>query len=292
MYEKKKTITTLFALALTLLTACSSPARIVDKTQSSSTESPTESTTAPSTQTSTPAPSQSPSKNIESYDIQDKIASQVSGEMKDQFEYLVYHREDSQAHLEDIYLGYFTQNQNGEILATYHVEDSSKSENPTFFFILDVYTGQLLSSYYLTADKVELFLLDSPMGTKIFVTQNSILNGTPHSNATIYSCLSGEWLPSSALTEHNTMVQNPDLSLSGNYIYTFQNDILTVESQSLPETQEEEQEDTTEDTEDSIEDTEESIEDTEESTENSSSLQLYGTYSWNHDLSIFQRINT
>lgn len=280
--------TSLFMVAL--LSSCSSPARIVNKNQSATAE-PEVSTSVPATQTT--SPSSAVVKNIESYDIQEKIASQISGEVKDTFEYLVHQRGEAVVHLEDVHLGYFTQNQNGEILVTYHVEDGSRAENPTFFFILDVYTGELLSSFYLTADQVDFFLLDSPMGTKIFVTQNSEKEGVFYSNATIYSCLSGEWAASSALTEHNTMVESEALSLSMDYVYTYQNDVLLVESQVFSSTVEREPVD--EDMESLLDEEtdreQEELAVEEELAAQSGTLEFHGNYTWNHDLSIFQSKN-
>lgn len=269
---KKKQLTPF--LALFLLSSCSSPARVVDKNAYRAKAEPepiTQTQTTPTTSASV-----TPSIPLHTYDINSLIASQITGEIKETFEYLVNHLKDTTAQLENICHGAFTQNRKGELLVVYSIKNAPKEHglDPTFLFILDVTTGELQSATYITADQVEIFLLPSPMSTKVFVTQNSISNGISYSNATLYSCLDGNWTPSSAVAEHTTVMS--DGFLTSDYIYTYNGETLTVESQQFP-----------------LDDTEalSYADSLELSKPMETTLHLSGTYTWNETLSIFLNTN-
>lgn len=247
-----------FLCLTTLLSACSSTARQVNRNSTTENE-PIPDTTETVTQVLTPTislPTQ------DSYDVNSKIRAEISGEIKENFEYLVDHLSDTSACIKNIYLGSFTQNKNSEILVEYSIENIQEFQgyDHTFLFVLDLYTGELLTSYYLTADQVQLWLLSSPMGTKIFVTQNGKNEDISYSNASIFSCLDGIWSPSSAISSHSTVISAEDGSFSQDFLYTYNGEILTIESQFF----------------------------SEESPEEPPTVELHGTYVWNTDLSIFQ----
>lgn len=173
------------------------------------------------------APSSLP---MATYDIHGQIVSQLSGEVGTQFEYLTQHLTDTGYYLQQVYHGCFTQTSGGELLVTYGLKNppTNLASDITFLFILDVYTGNLLTSQMISADNAEIFLLPSPATTKILVTETT----AQISSATVYSCNSGNWFPTSALTDFSTLPpteETPDSSQG--YVYTFNGDTLTVEQQ-------------------------------------------------------------
>lgn len=182
-----------------------------------------------SDQTEENGPTATPS-NMATYDIHNQIVSQLSGEVGTQFEYLTQHLTDTGYYLQQVHHGCFTQTSGGELLVTYGLNNppNNLASDITFLFILDVYTGRLLTSHMISADDVEIFLLPSPTTTKIFVTETT----AQISSATIYSCNSGNWFPTSALTDFSTLPLsegNPDAPQD--YVFTFNGDTLTVEQQ-------------------------------------------------------------
>ncbi len=162
------------------------------------------------------------------YDLHSQIIGQLTGEVCTQFEYLTQHLDDTGYYLQQVYHGGFTQNTQGELLLTYAFRSppSNLAKDTTFLFIIDVLTGTLLSSQLISADTVEIFLLPSPLTTKIFVTETSAQT----SSATSYSCNSGNWVAASALSDFSTLPlsdETPDPQ--EDYVYTFNGDTLTVE---------------------------------------------------------------
>lgn len=214
---------------LALLSSCTRPLA-KQNTTVEETSLPDVTVSAPSTSTSSRAP--------EAYDIKDNITSQVTGEVGERFLYLTQHLTDTKVQLSEIFHGCFTQTQSGELLVTYVVENAPDSNggNPTFLFVLNVQTGELESSHFVTADEVNVYVLPSPVGNKIFITQTSQTADGLASAATIYSCMSGIWSKSNAISNQTTMAITTDEGeeqLSTDYIYTYNGETLTVESQTF-----------------------------------------------------------
>lgn len=246
-----------FLAAMSLLTSCTSTARQVNKNYNSTpdvveTVQPTQENKITVT----------PSNPVETYNLNEAISSQLTGEIKENFEYLTQHLQDTDCFIQNIYHGTFTQNKDGELLVEYAFENppSTHGADPTFLFVLDVFSGELLTSYYLTADSVDVTLLTSPLGAKLFILQNSLLEEKHFSYASLYSCLDGTWTSSSALTSHSTLREEEHEGEPTDYVYTYHGDTLTVESQIF----------------------------SSENPESPPTLELFTTCSWNADLSIFQ----
>lgn len=196
----------------------------------------------------------------ETYDLKKSILNQVNGEVGEKFLYLSEHLTDTKVNLESVYHGCFTQTQNSELLLVYEVENAPESNgnNPTFLFILNTMTGELETSHFFTADEVNLYLLPSPIGNKIFVTQTTLTSEGVAGAASIYSCMAGVWSKSSAVSSFSTVSSTSEEGqeiLSTDYIYTFNGETLTIESQTIEH--------------------------------GVSSMEYVGLYTWNSDLAIF-----
>lgn len=248
----------------------------------------------------TPSPS-TPTRSLQTYELNDIILEQMTGEEGEKFLYLTKHLTDTTATLESIHHGYFTQSEYNELLVTYLVEDAPQIHglSPTFLFIVDVFTGKLNSTHFITADQVDVFLLPSPMGTKVLILEESLVDGgAKSSSATLYSCLSGSWSASSVISQFSTLpvVDDAQLPLASNYIYTYHGDTLTIETQTISSHREEVSETLNEEENGEVneEENEEQLEeewehaDPEGGEERSVEVALYGTYQWNYDLSTFE----
>lgn len=244
-------------LCIFSLTACTRPLA-GNNNSTTEEETPTSVTVNPGV-TSNSSSSATAARSSQTYDLNTKILGQMYGDEGATLYYLTEHLQGTSAYLESIYHGQFSQTQYSELLVSYAVDNppSDLGKDPTFLFVLDVLTGDLTSSLFVTGDSVELHLLPSPMSTKVFIIQNQLINGVQHSNATIYSCLNGEWSKYSAISGLNT-ITNEDDSLTSEHLYSFDGNVLIVESQTFSEGS------------------------------TTPIVQFEGSYQWNTDHSIFQ----